>query len=163
MSLKKALKQYEDFHKYDAKNVGEFPSSFSIPESALLAGRAEHVLYRSSKYDPVTYEKPKKPIDYIHEHKDGVKVYRCDRGFNGPERTVPKYICEAEVLVKLGKCLGFAYEDENGDIVEAECTGNIDLYAIPSGKALLVIENKKKVLALIWGGKLRVEPRGIVG
>jgi hypothetical protein len=31
------------------------------------------------------------------------------------------------------------------------------------GKALVVVQGKRKVLALIWGGKLDVEPRGIVG
>lgn len=157
---RKAEKLYEDFHKYNPKSVGQFPNSFKIPTDATLAGPALFVLYRSSKYDPLTYEKPSKPINYIHKHKKGVKVYLI--GGDGPDRAVPKYIHSTDTLVLLGKCLGFAYE-EDGDEVEATCSGGVELYAIPSGKALLVVENKRRVSALIWGGKLRVEPRGIVG
>ena len=156
----KAVKLYEDFHKYESKDIGSFPSSFYIPESIELAGPAIHVLYRSAKLDPITYIKPDSPIDYIHEHEAGVKVYilNCE----GPERSVPRHIHRVGALTRLGKCLGFAFVDADGDEVEATCT-NCDLYAIPSGKALLVVEKKKKVLAMIWGGKLNVEPRGIVG
>jgi hypothetical protein len=124
-------------------------------------GPALYVLYRSAKLDPLTYAKPKKPIDYIHKHKAGVKVYRVDTD-DGPERVVPQYIHSPTALVLLGKCLGFGYTDYDGDDVDAECKGP-ELFSIPSGKALLVIEKRRKVVALIWGGKLRVEPRGIVG
>lgn len=157
---RRAEKLFEDFHKYEPRVIGAFPSTFFIPESMEFAGPAIHVLYRSAKLDPVTYVRPDKPIDYIHEHEAGVKVYLLDCG--GPERSVPRYIHSVGELTRLGKCLGFAYIDDEGDEVEATCT-NCDLYAIPSGKALLIIEKKKKVLCMIWGGKLNVEPRGIVG
>jgi hypothetical protein len=153
---------YRDFHKYDPKSIGQFPASFSIPKTATCVGPAIHVLYRSSKFDPITYAKPASSIDYIHEHKKGVKVYIIGSD-EGPERKVPQRIHAVDGLVSLGKCLGFAYVDQEGDQVDAECTGKVELYSVPSGTALLVIENKRKVLALIWGGKLRVEPRGIVG
>lgn len=157
----KAEKLFADFHKYEAKDKGQFPPSFSIPDYAALMGPALYVLYRSAKCDPVTYIKPDKAIDYIHEHGAGVKVYRLDSD-DGPERMVPKYVRSVDTLILLGKCLGFSYLDNDGDEVEATCT-SCELYAIPSGKALLVVEKKRNVLALIWGGKLRVEPRGIVG
>ena len=158
---KRAVQLYTDFHRYNPKEVGKFPASFFIPEQATLAGPALFVLYRSGKCDPVTHEKPKKPINYIHEHDKGVKVYIVDG--EGPERVVPKYIHSVGELVLLGECVGFGYTDECGDDVEAECSVDIELYAIPSGKGLIVVEKKRKVRALIWGGKLRVEPRGIVG
>lgn len=158
---KRAEQLFADFHKYEASRIEAFPASFSIPDAANLAGPAVHVLYRSAKCDPITYIKPDAAIDYIHEHKTGVRVYRLDSD-DGVERSVPKYIHGVTTLVKLGKCLGFAYIDGGGDVIEATCT-NCDLYAIPSGKALLVVEKKRNVLALIWGGKLDVEPRGIVG
>jgi hypothetical protein len=161
MTTRKAEKLYVDFHKYEAKKIGEFPSGFYIPGFATFVGPAVHVLYRSSKYDPVTYMKPDRPIDYIHEHGPGVKICIVDDD-DGPERKVPQYIQNVGSLTLLGKCLGFAYVDEDGDVVDATCT-SCELYAIPSGKALLVVEKKKKVLVLIWGGKLNVEPRGIVG
>jgi hypothetical protein len=162
MSLHQAEKLFEEFHKYPPTKIGEFHSSFYIPEQATFVGPALFVLYRSSKNDPVTYLKPAKPIDYIHEHKSGVKVYVTDSE-GGSERKVPQRIHNVGELTYLGKCLGFAYIDDEDEEVEAECTGKVELYTIPSGKALLVVENKKKVLALIWGGKLNVEPRGIVG
>lgn len=157
----KAEKLFADFHKYEAEKIGEFPSSFYIPEDATFVGEGAYVLYRSAKFDPITHAKPDRPIDYIHELGDGVRISRLDTD-EGAERAVPQYIHSAGALVLLGKCLGFGYLDEDGDDVEATCT-SCDLYAIPSGKALLVIEKKEKVLALIWGGKLNVEPRGIVG
>jgi hypothetical protein len=159
----RAGKLYEEFHKYPPKEIGEFPPSFSIPRSAICVGSALYVLYRSSKKDPITYLKPSAPINYIHEHKARVKVYLVGSQ-EGPERKVPQRIHSVDELTHLGKCLGFGYTNWDGEDVEAECTGKIDLYAVPpSGKGLLVIENKRKVLALIWGGELRVEPRGIVG
>jgi hypothetical protein len=158
---RKAEKLFEDFHKYEPNSVEQFPASFRIPDRAAFMGPALYVLYRSSKYDPITHEKPSKPIDYIHEHKKGVNVYRLDTD-DGPEYKVPKYIHSPKALVLLGKCLGFGYTDYEGDDVEATCSGP-ELFSIPSGKALLVIEKRRKVVALLWGGELNVEPRGIVG
>lgn len=159
----RAEKLFADFHKYEAEEIKAFPSSFRIPERAPCVGPALYVLYRSAKCDPITYLKPDKPIDYIHEHKPGVKVYILDSSeCEGPVRSVPKYIHEADTLVLLGKCLGFAYSNVNGDEENLECT-SCELYSIPNGKALLVVEKKREVLAMIWGGKLNVEPRGIVG
>lgn len=158
----KAEKLYLDFHKYEAKKIGEFPSSFGIPQDACLIGDALYILYKSSKCDPLTYIRPGNPINYIHEHKAGVKVYTADHHEEGVERVVPQYIHSVEALTLLGKCLGFGYTDFDGNNVDANCT-SCELYSIPSGKALLIIEKKKEVLALIWGGQLNVEPRGIVG
>lgn len=155
------MKLFEDFHKYAPKEIGKFHASFYIPDEAYFVGPAIHVLYRSAKCDPVTYIKPKKPINYIHTHKSGVKVCLLEEDL-GPARKVPATIHSVEALTLLGKCLGFAYIDEDDDEIEAECT-NEELYATPSGKALLVIQNKRRVMAIIWGGKLDVEPRGIVG
>jgi len=127
-------------------------------------GPALYVLYRSSKLDPFTYAVPDKPTDYIHEHKNGVKVYVVNDS-DGPERKVPQKIQNIQKMAFLGKCLGFGYVDEDGDEVEATASGKVELCAVPyrKGHALIVLENRRKVLALIWGGKLRVEPRGIVG
>ena len=158
--MSKAEKLFEDFHKYNPHEIKQFPASFYIPEQAPFVGPALYVLYRSAKCDPITHLKPDKPINYIHEHGQGVKVYLL--GDEGPVRNVPKYIHGIDTLTLLGKCLGFGYTDHEGFDVEATCTSS-ELYSIPSGKALLVIEKKKQVTAMIWGGKLNVEPRGIVG
>lgn len=160
---RKAQKLYEDFHKYPATRVDELHRSFYIPEVSTCVGPALYVLYKSAKLDPFTYAKPDGgTTDYIHEHKKGVKVYLPGSEF-GPERKVPQRICGAGELTFLGKCLGFGYTDEDGDEVEATCKGKVDLCSIPSGKALIVIEDRRSVLALIWGGTLGVKPQGIVG
>jgi hypothetical protein len=119
------------------------------------------VLYRSDKLDPETGRQPRKPIDYIHEHDGGVHVYRTD---GRADTEVPRFISGAKELVLLGQCLGFAYEDvDGGEEVEAQVrTPYPDLYTIPSGRALLVIQGRRSVLAIIWGGRLGVEARGIV-
>jgi hypothetical protein len=159
---KSAEKLYEEFHKYAPKEVKAFHASMKIPTRVALMGPAVHVMYRSAKCDPITYVKPSKPIDYIHEHEARVKVYDSSVSSCDVIRMVPKRIIKVPKLTMLGKCLGFAFLDENDSVVEATCT-NCDLFSIPSGKALLIIEKKKKVLVMIWGGKLDVEPRGIVG
>ena len=159
---RKAEKLYEEFHKYSPTRVDEMHSSFFIPEVSTCVGPALYVLYRSAKLDPFTYAKPNGPIDYIHEHKEGVKVY-LPGSDAGPEKKVPQRICGVSKLTFLGKCLGFGYTDEDGDEVEATCKGQVELCTTPSGKALLVIEGRREVLALIWGGKLQVKPQGIVG
>lgn len=159
--MSKAVKLYEDFHKYSPNKIAPFPASVKIPQEVVCIGPAVHILYRSAKCDPITYLKPNGPIDYIHEHKAGVKVYLVGDKEEGPLRKVPRYIRGVEEITFLGKCLGFAFLDE-GETIGAECT-SCELFAIPSGKALLIIEKKKKLLAIIWGGKLNVEPRGIVG
>lgn len=158
----RAVKLYEQFHQFEPVDIGTFPGGFRIPSEAVLAGDAEYVLYRSDKLNPTTGE-DEGDIDYIHEHKDGVRVYRTDANFSGPVRKVPKWIRSARELVRLGECLGFGYVDADGYEVEATVKQpRPELYTIPSGKALLVIEDRRRVVALIWGGKLGVEARGIV-
>lgn len=160
--MKKAIKLYEDFHKFEPRDIGEFSSSFYIPEEAIYVGEAKDVMYRSDKLNPSTLEN-EGMINYIHDHKKGVKVYRVDKDADGPTRSVPKRVWGVTELVRLGECLGFTYRDHSGEEVEAVTRKpRPDLYATPDGRALLVIEGKRKVVALIWGGNLNVEPRGIV-
>lgn len=156
-----AEKLYREFHQNEPRRVGSFGPSFRIPARARAAGDALEVLYRSDKRDPATGRQPRKPVDYIHEHDPGVRVYRTD---GMPDTDVPEYIAKATELVLLGECLGFAYHDEESDQeVEAQVrTPYPELYAVPSGKGLLVVQSKRSVLAVIWGGRLGVEARGIV-
>lgn len=157
---KKALKMYETFNGYQPKKIGVFPASFTIPSSAALAGDAVEVLYRSSKLDPVTGAKPKRPVDYIHDHDAGVKVYRTDLDDEGTR--VPLFITDTRELVLLGECLGLAYRVGDDETEMQVAKPYPELYTIPSGKALVVVQDKRRVVALIWGGRLGVEARGIV-
>lgn len=161
---------YENFHQYEPVKIGEFAADFRLPQRVYQQGKAINVLYRSMKCDPETLKKPRKPVDYIHDHDSpGVMTYLVDG--EGELVEVPDWIQKTTALTCLGKCLGFAFEDPNGKKIDAEGTAPLpELFAIQvrdgwfkKKAALLVIQDKREVIAVVWGGRLRVEPRGIVG
>ena len=157
-----AVAIYEGFHRFAPRKVGEFHPSFKLPSRVNKQGPSVDVLYRSDKTDPETLKKPRKPLDYIHEHDSkGVHTYLP----RGPGELVetPHWIRDAQALAKLGDCLGFKFK-RGGKIIEAVGKKPLpELYCTANGKALIVVQDKRDVLALMWGGKLDVEPRGIVG
>lgn len=155
-----AISKYKEFHRYDPRQIGEFPSSFRIPTTVYKAGRALWVTYRSGKVDPSTLRKPSKPVSYIHEHDAGVITCFATKTAGGQAVDVPRKFVEVPALTRLGVCLGFGF----GDDEEVRCTRPMpDLYTTPDGKCLLVVQSKKKVVAMMWGGGLGVFPRGIDG
>jgi len=159
--LDAARDKYEEFHRYAPKKVGAFPASFKIPKRMRLAGKAKWVTYRSGKVDPATLKKPRKPVDYIHEHDAGVMTYIKD---DEPDTDVPEKFRDVGALVLLGQCLGFCVKDADGEEVEAEGKAPLpELYTTPDGKCLFVIQDKRDVLAMSWGGGLGVFARGIDG
>jgi hypothetical protein len=152
----KAVDKYEAFHRFGPKKMVEL-GQLVIPRRVRTLGPAKYVLYRSDKVDPSTLRKPSKPVDYIHEHDAGVIAHATD---GKPDTDVPPQFAKAKALVHLGQCLGFGLKDGT----DAEATDPLPtLAATPDGHCLLVIQGGKKVLAMIWGGNLRVEPRGIDG
>lgn len=151
-----AIDKYKEFHRYDPKKVEEI-RGLAIPRRVKKLGPAAYVLYRSGKVDPATLKKPKRPVDYIHEHDAGVTVYSTE---GAADTEVPRSIYEATALVRLGYCLGFKLKDGT----EAQGTPPLpDLCCTPDGKCLLIVQSKKKVLAMFWGGALGVFARGIDG
>lgn len=155
-----AKEKFEEFHRHKPRKLFESGES-PIPAKVRELGKAKAVLYRSDKNDPDTGRPVKKPIDYIHDHDAGVRAYTPAAG---GMVDVPAFIRDAEALVLLGKCLGFDFEDGSGKVREAKGIRPLpDLYATPCGKALLVIQDRRDVLAIVWGGGLGVEARGIVG
>ncbi len=159
-----AARLYETFHRYEPKRIGTFASSFVIPEVMYLAGKALDVMYRSGKVDPATLRKPSKPVNYIHEHDTGVKCYLPSRDTDGPATDVPARFRSVAALTRLGFCLGFKFEEPDGHAVEGDARPPLpDLYATPDGRCLLVIQSRRKVLAMMWGGGLGVFARGIDG
>ncbi len=154
-----AVDKYEEFHRYKPHHVTEL--DIKIPRRVRKLGAAKHVLYRSGKVDPSTLKKPKKPVDYIHEHDAGVVVYACDGASDAASHTVvPREFTEVTALTVLGKCLGFALKDGT----DAEGVHPLpDLCCTPDGKCLLVVQDRRTVLYMIWGGALGVFARGIDG
>jgi hypothetical protein len=160
-----AVEKYVEFHRYEPKEIGEFPASFKIPDRMYLAGKAIWEAYRSSKVDPETLRKPRKPVDYIHENDAGVMTYLAEPFEDGDELVdVPVQFRSSVALVRLGQCLGYCHEDADGEPAEASSTRPLpDLYTTPCGRCLLVIQDRKHVIAMIWGGGLGVFARGIDG
>ena len=152
--MSRGLQKFMEFHKLEPKQCGEFSQSLVIPPQLYLAGPGKWITYRAAKWE-------NKNHDYIHEFEKGVKV--CVTARKGPPTVVPRTIRGSTTLVKLGKCLGFCFVDRDGNDVEAKVSRPPELYTTTSGRALLVVEDKRKLLAVIWGGKLAVEARGIVG
>jgi hypothetical protein len=69
-----AVEKFKEFHRYDPRRLEEL-DGLAIPTRVRKLGAAKYVLYRSGKVDPATLRKPKKPVDYIHEHDAGVMAY----------------------------------------------------------------------------------------
>ena len=160
--MSSAVRKYVQFHQHEPKKVGQFSKDLVIPEIITCVGQAKDVLYRSDKLNPSTGE-DEGWIDYIHKHSSGVYCYLTEKGAPGELAHVPHWIQDARELVWLGQCLGFSFTDHDGEPHEAKGTNPLpELYCTPSGKALLVIQGKRRILAMMWGGKLTVEPRGIV-
>jgi hypothetical protein len=160
-----AIDKFREFHRKEPRRIGQFAPSFAIPATVLEVGAAQHVLYRTDKVDPETLEQPGRPINYIHDHDPGVSVYEPCTARTAAAEDVPGWIRDAEALVLLGTCLGFAFRPAGGgELVEARVRApRPQLYTTPCGRALLVIQSRREVLAMMWGGSLGVEDRGIVG
>lgn len=165
--MSRAVRKYVDFHQQEPVKIGRFhPDLERVLRvgTATWVGVAENVFYRSDKLNPTTLE-DEGWIDYIHDHDRDVHTYRLDAaaGELGPERKIPAFIRNTHELTWLGFCLGFDYEGHDGKRVGARGKKPLpDLFCTPNGKALLVIQSKRTLLALMWGGRLGVEPRGIV-
>ncbi len=159
-----AIAKYREFHRYDPKQVGPFPPSFKIPRTIRRAGPAKWVAYRSGKVDPATLRKPRQPVNYIHEHDAGV-VCHLASGIDGETVDVPERFRDVGALTRLGFCLGFCFEDPlDGEPCEVAGEAPLpELYTTPDGKCLLVIQSRRTVLAMMWGGGLGVFARGIDG
>ena len=158
--LRDAVAKYKEFHRYDPKRI---LSGVDIPTTLYRAGASKWVTYRSSKVDPETLRKPRRPVDYIHEHDAGVVTYVADPTMGLDAIEVPARFRDVPAIVLLGQCLGFAFE-YNKRIQEAEARAPLpDLYTVPDGTCLIVVQSRRDVLAMIWGGGLGVFARGIDG
>lgn len=157
-----AQKMFRRFHTRDWRGEGDFHPDLVIPDRVQCLGPAIHTLYKSDKLNP-SDGRDEGWIEYIHEHDAGVNVYKPARGGAG-DVAVPAFIRNCDQFTWLGKSLGFAYWDENDKKCEARATEPLpEIYCTPGGgKALLVIQNKRTLLAILWGGRLAVERRGIV-
>lgn len=161
-----AAEKFREFHRLEPRKVVLGPDI--IPDRMYRAGKAKWITYRSGKVDPETLRKPRRPVDYIHQHDAGVVLYvpeRLDAGDADAEGVdVPKAFRDVTALARLGQWLGFCFEDASGDKREAKGTHPLpELYTVPDGRCLYVIQSRRQVLAMLWGGGLGVFARGIDG
>lgn len=161
--LAKAESLFETFHQFESEDVGAFRKGFKIPREAWYVGEAKTMYYTSDKLNPISGE-DEGWISYFHPHEGSVRIYLTDDSQDSELRNIPKWIYGAKALTRLGDCEGFDFINHDGRKVKAEATKPFpEWYTIPSGKALLAIQSKRKVLAIVWGGDLDVEWRGVVG
>lgn len=153
------IHKFLEFHQLEPKSVGHFASSFKIPGWATYVGAPAWVAYKSDKWTG-------KNERYIHEHELGVKccVAKGSEITEGPIISIPSYVTSVRTLVRLGACLGFAYVGFDGEEIEAHVSKPFpELFCIPSGRALVVVDKKTEFCAVMWGGSLDVTQRGIEG
>jgi len=154
----KGRKLYQDFHEFPPPRMQPFHPSLRLPQEIPLGGIATSVSYRSDKWHKGKHE------NYIHEHDGNVKCYVVDG--DGPVRAVPQRVYLQKSLVCLGDCLEFTFA-RGGDEYSADFEGEggtlPELFCTPDGRCLAIIDERRWLLALVWGGKLGVEDRGIVG
>jgi hypothetical protein len=152
-----ATRLFTGFHDYDPRDVGKLNASLIIPEAVFYAGPCTYVTYRSNKWNDGTH-------DYIHK----IESYpRVSLGFvdedTGRTRRVPSRISNNATLVQIQtRAIGFGYRKLDGEEQHAEVSG-CQWFWHPVGKALLLIRNKRKLVAIAWGGKLDFKPQGLVG
>lgn len=159
----RALHLYRQFHSFEPVDVGSFKRGFRIPRRGYLVGCGLTMFYSSDKLNPET------AVDegeqrYYHEHGAGVSVCLMSSRQGGRRVSIPSAIINARALVRLGRCDGYDYEEPGGELVEARAVEPApEWYCIPSGDALLVVQDRRNCLAVLWGGGLNVEARGVVG
>jgi len=156
---KLAVDKYREFNSFDPKRTIYVPE-FEMPTRARLLGDATFMNYRSMKVIPDNGVKPRSWTYYTHDHDPGTYIYALDGEL---DTEVPSFIIRTDALALLGQCVKFGWKNNDGKGEGNAVAPYPELYATPCGRALLVVQNKRKVLALTWGGNLAVEDRGIVG
>lgn len=160
----KAAAMFARFHTRDWRAEGTFHPSMVIPGELRCLGDVLNTDYQSDKLHPGTGE-DEGWIDYTHKHDGGVKIY-APVGARHPGDVdvvrTPAAVARVDQMTWLGKYLGGSYR-AGGRVLEVRGTEPLpELFAAPSGKALYVVQGKRSLLFVIWGGRLAVEHRGIV-
>lgn len=158
--IESAVNVFEGFHAYEQKRSGVL--DIEIPSSVRYGGPCTWVTYRSDKWGDKNSDGS--TPEYIHEITSYPNVF-CGLigGGGGRRRKVPKKIQRIQVVAQLGlAALGAAFV-EDGDEVEMKFPRGTRWYWSARARVLLAVQSKRKLLAMVWGGKLDVEPRGIVG
>jgi hypothetical protein len=154
--VSQATKTFENFNEYPSKGASKFAREIIVPERMPSPGPCRWLTYRSNKWNDGTH-------DYIHTIASYPRVKCAMAGENYPTIKIPAKVREATTLTQIGlRALGFAFEYDD-DEYEAKVPAGTEWFWSQTARALYLIQNKRKLVAVIWGGNLNVEPRGIVG
>ena len=156
--IERAARVFEGFHDYDMRRLEKFASGLAIPRLVHVVGPCISVSYRSDKWNEGTF-------DYIHTIESRPKVlFAVVREEDGAiPRQLPEKVRDPnQVLARIGKTLDAVYEDGSGQ-VKVTFPASTEWFFSPSSRALFAITDKRSLQCVIWGGKLNVEDRGIVG
>lgn len=143
--MKKQVEHYEQFHGVEPESVEE--RRLWIPGKLVRLGRAVDVGYVI--LDGRSEKQPGQ--QYVHDHKEGVHVYRRARSNEQPDRTYKP----VKTVTVLGGWLGCTYVDDRGNLREikgsqrSRCT-------TPDGKRLYVVHLSRGVEYVIVGGGFRI-------
>lgn len=152
--LSAGVRKYVEFNDADPKTTGPL-SLRQLPEAVYYVGKMKWTAYASKKWEG-------KSNNYVHDHDDGVKLYMTKASAGVRAVHLPEWLVRVKTFVKLGRCIGLGFIDPAGVEAESQGDGGSELYCTPNGRALLVIQDKRRLEAIIWGGKLDVQARGIV-
>lgn len=161
----RAIAAFRRFHSRDWRGEGDFHADFDIPAQMTCAGHMLDTAYESDKLNPSTGE-DEGWIAYNHKHDKNVMIAVPTRRSDQHMVAVPDWIRRETELVWLGTCLELKYQElETGRTAMLEGTNpKPDIFFTPKAgrAALLVVQSKRRLMAIIWGGKMQVQRRGIV-
>lgn len=160
-SAKEAKEAWKLFHKRDRVDwTKELSTPF--PKSWKLAGRCKTTYYSSDKWqdDRSFFER------YYHDHHKRTNIWVPARdGGDWAKDTKPSESWVSKrprAAAVLGYALGFDVVSPDGESFKLAPSSGSLLLCSPDRKRLYVLEDGR-ISGLIWGPKLVVEDRGIVG
>lgn len=154
--LQRAVDTFEGFNDYEIRGYERFAKEIRVPARLPFVGPCKWVTYRSNKWNDGTH-------DYIHTIESFPSVRLCVPGEDFDEVSVPARVRNATTLAQIGtQALGAGFENDAGES-ELRVPRGSQWYWSPSAKALYLIAKRERLVAVLWGGRLDVEPRGIVG
>lgn len=142
------IQQYKKFHGVEPEKL--FEGQYDVPDDLVLEGRGVTIGYGIVEHNS------SKEGRYVHDFKEGVKVWRRTRKNERPDKVINPDSFPKNLMV-LGFWLGMSYEDEDEDMREALGSRNKLLCTNLSGKKLYVINKRTKVVEyVIYGGRMHV-------
>ncbi len=144
----KIREAYMRFHGVEPTTIDEM--KVWVPGPMVYLGPCIDIGYKPPKGSE------KAPHEYVHDHKEGVKVYcRPDIAPEGVEPSIHYKKFPSEIWA-LGINIGFTYQDRfDGKEYEIEGSSRRKLCTDSSGKKLYVVDNKG-ILFMVKGGNLQI-------